>query len=384
MAWCLRGLVILCACGAVACGGHLVSSAAVASSSGPGGASGAAIPSGDWLTFGYDAQRDGVGPSDTGITAASVGQLSLRTVRIDGIADSSAVELSSVNVGGTAHEVIVVTTSYGKAIAIDPSSGAKLWEFVPRGVNSDPGNPQVTTSTPVIDPDASAVYSASPNGVVYKLSIASGREIWSRRVTLDPVHEKLASALTISGNYLVVATSGYDGDIPPYDGHVVTIDRSSGRIAHVWNTECSQRHRIIRAGSCPYTNTKGDNAIWGRGGAVIVPSSRDILVATGNGPFNGSINWGDSVLELSPDASHLLHNWTPTNQHSLDTSDTDVGSASPLLLPPTTALTWSSRAARTLSFTYSTSLRWTGRAVTPGRGSGVSLTRPRVPRAARF
>src|SRR5579864_8735553 len=134
----------------------------------PGG-SAAAIPSGDWLTFDYDAQRDGVGPAETGITAANVGQLILRTVRIDGIADSSAVELSSVPVAGATHDVIVVTTSYGKAIAVDPQTGARLWEFVPPGVNSSPGNPQVTTSTPVIDPDRSAVYSASPNGVVYKL-----------------------------------------------------------------------------------------------------------------------------------------------------------------------------------------------------------------------
>ena len=107
MAWRLRGLAVLCACAAVGCGGHLASSTGART---PGG-SAAAIPSGDWLTFDYDAQRDGVGPAETGITAANVGQLILRTVRIDGIADSSAVELSSVPVAGATHDVIVVTTS---------------------------------------------------------------------------------------------------------------------------------------------------------------------------------------------------------------------------------------------------------------------------------
>jgi hypothetical protein len=57
------------------------------------------------------------------------------------------------------------------------------------------------------------------------------------------------------------------------------------------------------------------------------------LMTTGNGPFNGSTNWGDSVLELSPDATALLHNWTPTNQAELEASDSDVGSTGPAVLP---------------------------------------------------
>jgi hypothetical protein len=132
---------------------------------------------------------------------------------------------------------------------------------------------------------------------------------------------------------VVVVTGGYYGDAPPYDGHVLLIDRTSGRIAHVWNTECSNRHQLIRASSCGVTNTRGDNAIWGRPGAVLEPGSGRILVATGNGPFDGRTNWGDSVLELSPDATHLLHNWTPSNQAQLSASDTDLGSSSPALLP---------------------------------------------------
>ena len=42
---------------------------------------------------------------------------------------------------------------------------------------------------------------------------------------------------------MIAATGGYYGDAPPYDGHVVAIDRTSGRIAHVFNTECSNEHR---------------------------------------------------------------------------------------------------------------------------------------------
>jgi len=68
-------------------------------------------------------------------------------------------------------------------------------------------------------------------------------------------------------------------------------------------------------------------------GAVIEPDSNRILTATGNGPFDGHTSWGNSALELAPDASRLLHNWTPPNQDALNHSDTDVGSTSPAILP---------------------------------------------------
>jgi glucose dehydrogenase len=331
-----RGLVGLAALLAAACGGHAADASSAASSSRATAASptaGAGAASSDWLQFGHDAQSSGVGPATTPITAGTAGRLRLRQVRIDGVADSAAIALSGVTVRGVRQDVIVVTTSYGKAIAIDPRTGRRLWEFRPAGVNSSPGNPQVTTASPAADPDRRFVYSASPDGVVHKLALATGRPVWSRRVALDPGHEKIASSLHVSGRWVVAVTGGYIGDAPPYDGHVVTIDRASGRMVHVWNSECSDRHRLIRASSCGVTNTRGDNAIWGRAGAIIEPGSGRILVATGNGPFNGRTSWGDSVLELSPDAGALLHNWTPTDEAHLDATDTDLGSTSPALLP---------------------------------------------------
>jgi outer membrane protein assembly factor BamB len=323
----LRGLVVGCALAAVACGGHAVgtSSAATGPSTSAGAVGSTTAASADWLQFGDDAQSSGVGPADTGITAANAARLRLREAHIDGIADSAATAVG---------DVLVVTTSYGKTIAINAGTGRRLWEFQPSGVNATPGNSQVTTASPAADPDRHFVYSASPDGVIHKLSLATGHEVWSRRITFDPRHEKIASSLKVTGSWVVAVTGGYIGDIPPYDGHVVTIDRTNGRIVHVWNTECSDRHRLIAASSCSVTNTNGDNAIWGRAGAIIEPDSGRILVSTGNGPFDGRTSWGDSVLELAPDASRLLHNWTPTNEARLNAGDVDLGSTSPALLPP--------------------------------------------------
>jgi PQQ-like domain len=292
------------------------------------------IPSGDWTQFNFDAQRSGVGPAATGLGPHNVGALRLRKVKLPGTVDSSAIELHAVNVRGRTHDAVFVTTTYGRTLAIDPGSGRIMWEFTPRDIKSYEGSGQITTASPIADPDRSFIYAASPDGVIHKLSVADGGEVhsggWPASVTRDATHEKIASALNISGGSLIVVTGGYIGDAPPYQGHVVLIDRDSGQITAVWNSLCSDRHGLI----VPRTCRSSDSAIWARAGAVVEPDTGRILVATGNAPFNGSTDWGDSVLELSPDAGRLLQNWTPTNQAQLGSSDTDLGSTAPAILPP--------------------------------------------------
>jgi outer membrane protein assembly factor BamB len=330
---------LACAAVLVGCGAHAVtavstaSPASTASTTAPPAdraTTARSVPDGDWPQFDYDARRDGVGPAHTGINAGNVHGLKRRIVRLDGLVDSSAIALHSVRVRGRSRDVLVVTTTYGRTIALDARTGAKLWEFVPPGIHSYEGSAQITTASPSADPGRTAVYASAPDGVVRKLSLASGSVEWARSVTFDPTHEKLASPPTVSGNELVVVTDGYLGDAPPYQGHVVTIDRASGRIEHVFNTLCSDRHRLIVPRSCPAS----DSAIWGRAGAMIEPGTHRILVATGNAPFDGSTDWGDSVLELSPDAATLEHNWTPADQAQLNGTDGDLGSSTPALLPP--------------------------------------------------
>ena len=291
------------------------------------------MPGGDWTTFDYNPQRSGVGPADIGINAGNVRGLRTRIVHIDGTVDASAVELHAVKIAGHVRDAIFVTTTYGKTIAIDPGTGQRLWEFTPESYGSVAGSPQITTATPIIDPSRAYLYASSPDGFVHKLDVATGREVrsghWPVRVTLLPSKEKLASPFSINGNELIVVTDGYDGDTPPYQGHVVTIDRGSGRILHVWNSLCSNRRRLLVPSTCPAS----DSAIWGRNAPVLEPGTGRILVATGNGPFNGRTDWGDSVLELTPNASRLLHNWTPRDQAQLNADDGDLGSTSPALLP---------------------------------------------------
>jgi outer membrane protein assembly factor BamB len=335
------GLVSAACVLAAACGSSIpVGDGPVAEVSTPT-ASATAIPSAagasaerllDWPEFGLDPQRSDVSERATGITSANVAHLRHVTVSLPGTVDSSPIYLHGVSVGGTVHDVIVVTTTYGKTMAIDANSGQILWTFIPPGYSQWAGSPRITTASPLADPDRLFVYAASPNGLIHKLSLADGSEdrsgSWPVTITHDPTHEKLGAALNIDGPDIVAATSGYFGDIPPYQGHVVLIDRSSGRLLRVFNTLCANRRELQIPSTCPAS----DSAILSRGGPVVEPGGGRILIDTGNGPWNGTTDFGDSVLELTFPALALRQSFTPTDQEYLNTSDTDLGSSAPALL----------------------------------------------------
>jgi outer membrane protein assembly factor BamB len=272
---------------------------------------------GDWGRFGFDAARRSVS-SDAAITAKNAAKLVRRRVRLDGTVDSSP-----IYVGGK----LVVTTTYGKTEALSPSTGRTLWRFTPPSYSHLAGSAQITNATPVASTDGSAVYAAAPDGRIRKLRLADGRVLWTTRITRDPTHEKITSSLNVARGLVIATTGGYIGDAPPYQGHVVTISERTGRIAHVWNSLCSDRRTLI----LPRTCGSSDSAIWSRSGAAVDPANGTLVIATGNGPWNGRTDWGDSVIVLAPDASRMLRHWTPANQAQLESTDADLGSTSPAL-----------------------------------------------------
>jgi PQQ-like domain len=279
----------------------------------------------DWPLFGYASARPDSGPAATGVTAKNVAKLRRRQVSLDGTVDSSAIYLHGVRVRGKTHDVFFVTTTYGKTEAIDAESGRVLWRYTPSGYASWAGSYRITNATPAADPKRSAIYAASPDGVIQKLRVADGHVLWRTSITRLPEREKLASSLNVAAGRVVATTGGYIGDAPPYQGHVAVLDQASGRLLHAWNSLCSDRRGLIAPSTC----ASSDSAIWGRSGAVVEPGSGALLVASGNAPYNGKTDWGDSLLRLSANASRLLGSWTPTNQAELNTSDLDVGSTSP-------------------------------------------------------
>ncbi len=321
--------VTLAACGSAAPAD--VSTPSVPSTAVPApGAAASADQLRDWPEFGLDPQRSGVTEASPGISASQLGHLRRLHVSLPGTVDSSPVYLHGAVVAGATHDVAVVTSTYGRTLAIDAASGHILWTFTPPGYGGWAGSAQITTTSPLVDPDGRFVYAASPNGEIHKLALATGTEAagWPVHLTRDQTHEKLAAALNLDGPYVIATTGGYFGDAPPYQGHVVLIERASGRIASVFNTLCANRRELIVPSSCH----SSDSAILSRAGAVVEPGGGRILVSTGNGPWNGTTDFGDSVLELTVPGLRLRQVLTPRNQAQLNATDTDLGSSGPALL----------------------------------------------------
>ncbi len=224
-----------------------------------------------WPEFGLDPQRSDATNAATGITAADLDNLQDRHVTLPGTIDSSPIYLAGAQVRGGTHDVVIVTSSYGRTFALDATSGKRLWTYTPPGYSSWVGSAQITNASPLLDPGDRYVFAASPNGEVHKLSLASGKEVrsghWPVTVTKDPTKEKMGSALNVDGEYVIATTSGYIGDVPTYQGHVVLIDRGTGKTAAVFNTLCAGRRQVMVPTSCP----QSDSAILSRGGAVVEP-----------------------------------------------------------------------------------------------------------------
>ena len=151
---------------------------------------------------------------------------------------------------------------------------------------------------------------------------------WPVTLTRDPTHEKLGTALNISGRLLLATTGGYIGDAPPYQGHVVSIDRASGQIVHVWNALCSDRHEIIAPLELPRLR-RGDLGP-GRGGRRArerADPGRDR-----ERPVRRQDRVGRQRARALTDAGELVGSWTPPNQEELNSGDVDLGSTAPTLV----------------------------------------------------
>jgi hypothetical protein len=71
----------------------------------------------------------------------------------------------------------------------------------------------------------------------------------------------------------------------------------------------------------------GYGGIWQGGRAPTLDASGNAFFSTGNGTWDGSRNWGDSLLKFSVSVSGLgfLDYFTPSNNGALNTADLDLG-----------------------------------------------------------
>jgi hypothetical protein len=303
----------------------------------------------DWPQFGFDAQHRGNNTQEIVISKANVSQLHARYhVKLPSIADGAAALVQGVSTPLGGKDLLFLNTKDGRILALDAATGATVWSHRPAT------GPNYTTSSPALDPSRQFVYAYALDGKVHKYAVGDGTESlsgWPQVATLKPDVEKGSSALalaTTSGgaSFLYVANGGYPGDAGDYQGHVTSINLTTG-IQNVFNANCSQLTcHLAENGSGDCSQAHPDcghvqTAVWSRPGVVYSAELDRIFFSTGNGDYDantGGHDWGDSVLALHSDGTGAgagpVDAYTPTEFQLLQNEDADLGSTAPAVLPP--------------------------------------------------
>ena len=222
---------------------------------------------------------------------------------------------------------VIVATENNSLYAFSAGSGRRLWRAhlgtpvdgstLPCG-NIDPSG---ITSTPAVDTRHGVVYAVaflSPaRHQLAALDIATGRVRWRRAIDppADPKVHQQRSALALANGHVYVPYGGLFGDCGNYHGWVVSAPGSgpSGGLANF------------------QVPTHREGAIWAPSGAAVDARGR-LFVSTGNGDSTSSFDFGNTVFRLSPSLRRQSY-FAPSNSAELNSSDTDLGSVGPLLLP---------------------------------------------------
>jgi uncharacterized protein (TIGR03437 family) len=312
------------------------------------------------LTGNYDNQRTNANLAETILTPANVNPNSfgkIGTFPVDGQIYAQPLYAAGVQIPGKgAHNVVYVVTMHNSVYAIDadsPQSTVALWQ-----VNLGPSVPSSLLnfsdvlpetgilSTPVIDLTKQVIYLVSEtleNGApvfrIHGLSLADGHEMLSGPAVIsatvqgdgagsyfgtlpfDPLMHLQRPALALS-NGIVYVSFGSHGDGGDYHGWILGYNASNLQ---------------LRASVINLSPQGAGAAIWQSGRGPAIDKNGNLYVATGNGDFDGSSNFGESVIKLSSDLK-VQDYYTPNEWAVLNDSDWDLGSTGVILIPDTNSV----------------------------------------------
>jgi hypothetical protein len=306
------------------------------------------------LTYHNDNARTGQNLKEYALTTSTVNSSTfgqLFSCPVDGYVYAQPLFVANLTVGGVKHNVVYIATEHDSVYAFDADSAscAQLWKtsFLGIGVgtmswqDTTSGTNDVfpeigITSTPVIDPVTNTMYVEAKTketvgtgcsaglpcyfNRLHALNITTGAEMAAVEITapnFDPLRHFGRPALLLNNSTIYVGM-GSHGDGCNWQGWLFAYDPATLKQNFAWST----------------SNPSGCNgaAIWQGGDGPAADASGNVYVITGNGTYDGSKNFSESVLKLSSTGS-LLDWFTPFNYATLDANDVDMGSAGPLILP---------------------------------------------------
>lgn len=301
------------------------------------------VPTG-YLTWKNDRLRTGLQSNETILTPANVNPAQFGekfSYPLDAWTYAQPLYVAGLTIGGAKHNVVFVATEHDSVYAFDADSpGPPLWQisFLGPGTTTVPSvatkdrflapNGIGITSTPVIDPNSGTLYVLAQtveNGVyankLHALDLASGADKPGSPIALSAAgfqakQEFQRSALLLANGNIYVAFASYAGDRLPYNGWVFAVDAASLRQIASWNA----------------TASGSQGGIWMAGTGPAADEDGNLYVATGNGTWNGTTDFGMSVIKLDS-TLHVLDYFTPFNVFALSEADYDLASGGVLLVP---------------------------------------------------
>lgn len=324
------------------------------------------------LTSQYNNHRTSANESERILTPQNVNRTSfgkVATLSVDGAVYAQPLYVPAVPVPGVGtRNLLLVVTERDSVYAFDADSQspAPIWHvsLLPKDAPSSPVpasavqcpfiSPVVgITSTPVIDIATGTLYvlarSSSRSNFLagsryaqhlHALAITTGREKFGGpveihavvagtgegssggKVEFDPLRENPRAALLLV-NGAVYLTWASSCDVSPYHGWVIAYDADTLKQLAVFNT----------------SPNAAESGIWQSDTGPAADDLGNVYLSTGNGTFDavsrGGDDYGDTLLKLKLQGNHLTVSdyFTPSNQDQLNSTDGDLGSGGPVLLP---------------------------------------------------
>jgi outer membrane protein assembly factor BamB len=314
----------------------------------------AAIPI---LTYHYDNARSGANTSETILTPTNVNMSKfgkLFSVPVDSGIYAQPLYVPNLSIPGLGtHNVVYVATQHNYLYAFDADNGATLWSVNLGPYQPNPqncavpgdtgiiGTPVIRLATNTIYAVAATLRSGTPQQELHALDITTGAEqshspvvitasvpgtgigSMGGTLTFDPVAEFQRPALLFDNGMLYIGFASHCGFKPHSDQ------------GHGWLFAYNAFTLQLKNWFVVTPNGFG-GGIWASGGGPAADANHNIYFSTGDGTFDvdqGGVDYGDSVLKLSPVTLSLLDYFTPYNQAILAANEKDLGSGGVTLLP---------------------------------------------------
>jgi len=301
-------------------------------------------------TFHNDPARTGQNTQEIILTPANVNSTrfgKLYSVTVDGEVYAQPLYLWDMNIAGGTHNVLYVVTEHDSVYAIDADTGTVYLQvsLIPSGGGtvSSLGDigcsdliPEIgITGTPVIDPATNTLY------VVAKSKVNGGIVQHLHALDVTTLAEKLGGPVQIQA---AVAGNGYDSSAgvvtfnPKQQNQRAALTLTNGHVLIGWGSHCDydpwhgwlmsySAGALVQEAVFNTTPNGNEGGVWMAGGGPAVDAGGNIYIPTGNGTWNGTSDYGDSVLRLGPPANGsfpVLDYFTPYDQGALESGDIDV------------------------------------------------------------